>query len=172
MITSVPTRRDLYQQFLPQGAVGAELGVFEGANAYELFVLTHPSKLYLVDPYAFPGAEIAREKATALMQHTTSIGVEFVCQNDWDWIPTLPKGHLDWVYLDTRHQREPTVRELEVLLDHMDPGGLIAGHDFAINPMWGTGVIGPVLDAVQERRIELLALSEEFPYPSFIAKVL
>lgn len=171
MIATVPSRTELYRQFIPQGAVGAELGVSYGWNAYQLYVLTHPRTLYLVDPYIHPleQTEPIEKHARRLLPHDN---VKFVKQHDWDWLPTLPPKHLDWVYLDTQHSREATTAELELLIKQLSPGGILAGHDFCIDPMWGTGVVGPVLDAVQSGKLELLALSEDFLYPSFLAKVL
>ena len=168
MIATVSTREDLYRQFIPAGTIGAELGVYTGTNAYQLYRLTHPAVLYLVDPYPQADGPEARQHARALLPHKNC---EWVEAWDWDWLPTLPVGHLAWVYLDTLHYRAATVRELPVIVAALGPGGILAGHDFCIHPLFGSGVIAPVLDCVQEGRLELLALTENHPFPSFAARV-
>lgn len=169
MIAIVKTREDLYRQFLPRGAVGAELGVHAGDNAALLYEITQPAKLYLCDPYEFPDSEPIRAKARDIARHAN---VEAVYRYDWDWLPTLPPQHLDWVYLDTVHQREATFRELSLLVPHLGPGGILAGHDFVIHPLFAAGVVAPVLEFVQAGALEIIALSEDFPFPSFVARIL
>jgi predicted O-methyltransferase YrrM len=54
---------------------------------------------------------------------------EVVPASGVDWISSLEPNSLDWAYLDSTHQYEPTLAELNLLADKLAPGGVLAGDD-------------------------------------------
>jgi SAM-dependent methyltransferase len=54
--------------------------------------------------------------------------------DDCEILETFPNGYFDWVYLDTSHRYEETVRELEVISRKVKPDGFIAGDDWMDDP--------------------------------------
>jgi hypothetical protein len=60
----------------------------------------------------------------------------------------LPNHSLDFVYIDARHDYESVLEDLELWLDKIRPGGLIAGHDY-VDGRLPTGLYG-VKSAVDE----------------------
>ena len=75
------------------------------------------------------------------------------------------------MYLDSSHQYENTKREILAVIPKIKKGGLFTGHDFVVTPAWKSGVVRPVLDAVQDGLIKIVAISED-PCPSYMAVVL
>jgi len=170
-INSLLNRIELYKIF-PKNAVGAELGVQYGHNAQFLYKLTEPKKLYLVDPWELPPegtGKLIFNCVKASFQHCPE--VEVIRAYDWDWIETIPDEHLDWVYLDSSHLYHNTKREVTAILPKIKRGGILAGHDFCTNPWWKTGVMRPILDAVQAGQIRITTLTEE-AFPSYYTEVL
>lgn len=154
--------------FLAKGGVGAEVGVFKGTFAEHLLG-TAPSKLYLVDPWYRLGPEwrwakgerstlaafrrildaFASEIASGLVEPRVSFSGEFFA--------TLPDHHLDWVYIDTSHNYESTMAELDWCLRKVKPGGRIIGDDYVADPeARHHGVWRAVQDFAKAGRIRLL----------------
>jgi len=49
LITVVPTRIQLLQQFFPKSSVGAEVGVYRGDLSQTLMRIVQPTMLHLID---------------------------------------------------------------------------------------------------------------------------
>lgn len=54
--------------------------------------------------------------------------------NDIKILEGFPDGYFDWVYLDSGHLYEETLRELEIIVRKVRPGGVIGGDDFTEDP--------------------------------------
>ena len=54
--------------------------------------------------------------------------------DDLEFLAGLPDAHLDWAYLDSSHQYEHTVAELELLDAKVAADGRILGHDWIEDP--------------------------------------
>lgn len=137
-------RIHVIQPFLRPGGVGAELGVFKGAFSEHLLG-SQPQKLYLVDPWyrLAPQWNWARgEKSTLdaflriLAAFRSEIGhgqVEPVVEFSESFLTTLPDDHLDWIYIDTSHKYEQTLKEVSLSLRKVRNSGYIMGDDFYFN---------------------------------------
>jgi hypothetical protein len=136
-------RKDIVS-LLPKGAVGAEIGVFTGILSEFLLNLTEPSKFYMVDPWhrlygrTFPSwgaytdqGRLTTAEALAAARYRASKfpAAEIVVSTSLEWLSQLPDKHLDWVYLDSSHKYEDTMRELLALSTKVTDEGLIFGDD-------------------------------------------
>ena len=198
-IKVLPYRWDLYKEFFTRDMVGAEIGVAQGQNAINIWQFAKPKKLHLVDPWAFDGyvhawggvnqnemphIKLYRSTFDNFEDYVADIFEEEI-ENDrvelhkmtgQEWLDKQEDHSLDFVYCDAlKHQGE-----IESFLDKsmrvLKRGGLFCGHDWHNwqNQRYLTyNVHAPLLDAIQERKIKLIALStdQNLP-PSFVCRVL
>ena len=139
-------RIEFLEQFIARQGTGAELGVHKGHFSQVLLDRLAPQKLYLIDPWYLQGKQWSwgdgnRRVMDALCyvlrkmeDELVSGQVVLLIENDLEALAKMPDGHLDWVYLDTTHQYEQTVKELEVLKVKVKPGGVISGDDWQPDP--------------------------------------
>jgi predicted O-methyltransferase YrrM len=134
-------------QYARKQGVGAELGVFRGHFSEIIAEALQPKKLYLVDPWMKIGrsfgwgeksaytnfgqltTEQAYEDAKARMASFKNINSIFVTDFAKDFLETLTE-QLDWVYLDTTHRYEDTLRELNAIDRVLKADGVILGDDW------------------------------------------
>lgn len=138
-------RLSAIRPYLTPGGVGAELGVFKGAFS-EYLLSTQPRKLYLVDPWyrLFPEWKWAKGERSTVAAFSTIIVayrreieqglVEPVVEFSEVFLGNLPDRSLDWVYIDTSHKYEQTMKELTRCLTKVKPSGHIIGDDFYEDP--------------------------------------
>lgn len=139
-------RRSVISEVLPRHGVGAELGVHKGHLTPHLIEWTDATKLYAVDPWYLLGAEwdwAAGDKSTVgglvrtlkrAERHIQSGRAEVVISDDCEWLAGLPDDHLDWAYVDSSHEYEHTLRELDLLVSKVKTDGVIAGDDWNPDP--------------------------------------
>ncbi len=164
--------------FAKTGGVGAELGVFRGHFAAEIAARVRPSKLYLVDLWTRLGPRfdwgddpyilrytnnnrLTTEQALSdarmrLAPHRDAVDVEFVEASTVEFCDGLTT-ELDFAYLDTSHQYESTLVELEALGGVLAEGGVIIGDDWYGDPSHPhAGVLRAVNDFLRHREFELV----------------
>ena len=131
-----------------RGGVGAEIGVYKGDFSRELLAHVKPAKLHLIDGwwlvegdsyeqpwYAAEGEADTRAAYREVERLANAYPNCFVhVGDDLEILPTFPDGYFDWVYLDSSHEFEHTVKKLELLRAKVKPGGIIAGHDWWPDP--------------------------------------
>lgn len=106
-----------------------EIGGFQGRTSRALL------KAMQALPWAksFTVCELEPERAALVQAALDADGhcnyAKVVIANSLDWIPTIPAGSLDLVWLDGNHEKQHVLFELQGLLSKMAPGGLICGHD-------------------------------------------
>lgn len=54
--------------------------------------------------------------------------------NDLEILETFPDNYFDWVYIDSTHQFEQTLKELHIADKKVKPNGIICGHDYEPDP--------------------------------------
>lgn len=162
-------RGPLLAKYIPPDGVGVELGVHKGHLTPVLLKHLRPKHLYAVDPWYLLEPEwewAAGDKSTvsalrrvlkrlrpALERGTATVVVD----DDRVFLGGLDDGSLDWVYLDTSHQYEHTVEELDLLVRKVKVGGIIAGDDWQSDPTHRHhGVCRAVRECVATGRVELL----------------
>lgn len=109
--------------------------------------MTRPRELHLIDGWwelygeRFPdwgaytkyGTLETRTAFDEARRRTRGMPVRFHVGDDLDILPTLEDRVLDWVYLDTSHEYEHTLKELK-LLDRK-VSGVIMGDDWRAEPL-------------------------------------
>ena len=145
-------RRERFLRQMPKGGVCAEIGVFRGHYSREILRIIRPRELHLVDPWwemfgdQFPDwgefTDYGRTTTRGAYEETLAIiaryGKDTDCQVHVGMSTTVlqqfPDAYFDWVYLDSGHEYDSTLRELEVLSRKMKPGKMITGDDFIEDP--------------------------------------
>jgi hypothetical protein len=161
-------RFNAIQGFLKPGGIGAEIGVFKGE--FTAFLLSSlPSKLYAVDPwYRLSSIWSWAKSDQSTLRALCKILEEF--QNEIDnkvleprvefseeFLLSLPDNYLDWVYIDSTHQYEQTLKELEICLKKVKSTGVIIGDDYHSDPSHKHyGVYRAVQQLKAECKLEIL----------------
>ena len=132
-------------QYVVKGGVGAELGVFWGHFSEVIIREFQPRTLFLVDLWDMQGdsfdiegafSDFGRLRTADCYAHVKGIaaahpGVVTVIKDDAAKFLTSYRGEpFDWVYIDTSHLYEPTLRELTLIAERLKPGGVILGDDW------------------------------------------
>lgn len=144
---------------IPRGTVGAEIGVWKGDSSKK-FLTTNPEELHLVDAWSldvwYDDLPEAKQKEV-LEKYSKSLGInktreayqkyydgiyESVVKrfsNDEnviihrmdskEWFMTTDVK-LDWIYVDGDHSYNGCLRDLNLSLGVVKPGGIIFGDDY------------------------------------------
>lgn len=184
LIKNIDTRELMYDT-IPEGGVGAELGVCRGTNAVQLLFRAKPSVLFLVDKWE--EAEYLRkphevsdlwyddhyESVASIFDEEIKEGkVVIHKQHSSSFLASLPDNSLDWVYIDSNHHYQCVSREIDLSVKKVRAGGLIMGHDYMTNPkVWGTSVIRAVNERIRNGDIQMEAITNE-KWPSYMTRVL
>lgn len=135
-------RGPVIKKYIPKGGIGAELGVFKGNFSEVLLNLTNPKELHLIDPWYFLSANwdwAGGNQSTVdalckvLKSNKKNINEKKVfvhIQEDLIVLNEFPDGYFDWIYLDSTHQYEHTVAELELIQKKIKVTGVICGDDW------------------------------------------
>jgi hypothetical protein len=139
--------RTFLTKFIPSGSTGAELGVFTGLFSAMIARQKHISCVTFVDPWwkaygdYFPDwglytnfGRVSTRQAYKLAKRriaSANLPNRYVeVASSYDWLADQPDESLDWVYLDTTHTYEGTIRELGLLNRKLKETGLILGDDW------------------------------------------
>ena len=168
--------REELLKLLPKKGILAELGVDEG-NFSELILKTcNPNKLYLID---FWGSKRYNQnkKKDVENKFKTFIDngkVEINLGLSTEVVKEFRDNYFDWIYIDTDHTYETTIKELEVWKSKVKENGIIAGHDYIVGNWDGWvryGVIEAVYEFCSKYNWEILYLTMEIHNkPSFAIK--
>lgn len=200
-IKILPYRWDLYKHYFKADMVGAEIGVAQGQNAINIWQFSKPKKLHLVDPWNYggylhafggvfprvdkqrPEIDLYRSTFDNWHDYVKDIFAEEI-QNDrvelhkttgQEWLDQQEANSLDFVYCDALKQPGEIESFLDRSMKVLKTGGLFCGHDWHNWQQCNNltyNVHAPLLDAIQDRKIKLLALStdQNLP-PSFVCRV-
>lgn len=146
----LPSREDLIS-ILPEQGVVAEVGVDMGDFSRKILDNARPRILHLVD--LWPSSLIRKDRFSAVADRFASeIRDQTVILHRGDSEATMaafPDHMFDWIYLDTTHVYDKTVRELAICAKKVKPGGWLCGHDYTVGS-WIEGVRFGVVDAVNQ----------------------
>ena len=166
--------RDWILRLIPRNSIGAEIGVFTGMFSEKILTIVEPQQLYLVDWWEAQGeyfgdwgkyTDFGRLKTSdakdAVRLRADKYGrpgtVQIIESESIDWLSRQGDASLDWVYLDTDHKYEQTLREIRMAVTKLKPGGMILGDDWY--PDYGhihSGVMLAVNDFVRESDFDIL----------------
>jgi hypothetical protein len=166
-------------KFLPKAGVVGELGVLEGGFSRQIMKVSCPQEFHLIDVWdACPNPYPSKEKqeknyrgVLAMFDKEINAGSIIVHRGDGiEYLKTLPHEYFDWLYIDTTHQYEQTLRELELAAQKVKPDGYICGHDYTDNYVsrrWGFGVLRAVTAFVRNSDWQYSCLTTE-PFSSYV----
>ncbi|WP_439411886.1 class I SAM-dependent methyltransferase [Enterobacter ludwigii] len=126
--------RDELLSLLSKNGVVAEIGVDKGDFSERILKQCSPEKLYLVDAwhteryhdglFESVTSRFSKELEQNIIEIKRGLSVETASQ--------FADNSLDWVYIDTDHSYETTIRELCAYSPKIKPGGMITGHDYTM----------------------------------------
>ncbi len=145
---------------MPKASVCAEIGVWKGEYSKKILEVVGPERLHLIDPWTFQDEYPQRwyggrralsqgdmddvyRDVSSMFQDTPGVIIhrgysEAVLEGFED-------DYFDWVYIDGNHSYEYVLRDLELALQKVKPGGFITGDDY----VWGEKDGFPVKRAIQ-----------------------
>ena len=181
MIKEYEFREDMFLD-IPKNGIGCELGVCRGYNAVQLYQRSKPKKLFLVDRWIENddvGGFVHDYREDDYTDSITRVFEQEINENKVvlkkgttiDFLTTLNDNELDWVYIDASHFYEDVINEINQCLKKVRKGGLIMGHDFHPGDPQRTGVIRPVIEAIQKNEIKMIGISSE-KWASYMCEVL
>ena len=152
--------RDFLVGHFHEGTTGAEIGVHEGDFSRRLLRLVRPARLHLIDPWAYEDApafaqslyggrrggdqaRMDRRHRAVQRRFRREIGTGQVTLHrlrSAEASAAFVDETLDWVYVDGDHRHEAVLRDLELYLPKLRPGGVLTGDDYGEGGWWGDGV--------------------------------
>ncbi|MBS4013949.1 MAG: class I SAM-dependent methyltransferase [Bacteroidetes bacterium] len=158
-----------FNNFSPVIRLGAILGILR-----DLLESSNARKLHLIDPWYFLDAEwswaggnpstvdavvnILREFKKEIETGRVLVHIEDDCKV----LKDFPNEYFDWVYLDSSHAYEHTVKELNILAAKVKNHGIITGDDWRPDPNHRHhGVYKAVTEFMKKYGFELVYASEE-----------
>jgi predicted O-methyltransferase YrrM len=142
---------------VPPGAVCAEIGILHGDFSKEILEKARPKRLHLID-------QARRQVATATARFADEIAAGVVEVHLGDSVATLdalPRGSLDWVYIDGNHSHYGAARDLEAARRVVRLDGLILLNDYTFlgQEMHPYGVIQAVNEFCLEHDYEFVGFA-------------
>ena len=136
-------------------SIGCELGVFKGDFSKVLLDSGKFDQLYLVDPFSGQiqsgdknGNNVESLDGEGLFSSVSKRfeyrkNVFIARQRSHEFLSVFKDDFFDFIYIDTTHQYDQTVLELELAYKKIKNNGIVAGHDY--HPQ----MFGEVVNAVQ-----------------------
>lgn len=163
------TRSELVN-LLPEKSVGCELGVFRGDFSRVLLDSGKFKLLYLVDPFQGEiesgdkdGWNIEKYNGDFLYdmvdREFNSSTCQVVRKDSLSFLRNQPDSFFDFIYVDTNHQYEQTVKELDLALFKIKSGGFICGHDYSAEHFFG--VFQAVNEFAEKTGLELQTTTDD-----------
>jgi hypothetical protein len=167
-------------ELMPDGSVGAEIGVWRGDFSNEIIRHVRPRKLHLIDPWrvaedpayakSLYGSRSGRGQARLENAYRGVIGrfaheisegvVEVHRKPSVIAVADFADAYFDWVYVDGDHTYEGCRQDLELYAPKIRPTGYLAGDDYLLGAWWGDGVIRAVDEFRDTSGWELVLLEE------------
>lgn len=113
--------------------VGAEVGVKLAEHAEEIIKYLNPKKMHLIDWYiTWP-----EHREMAISKMASYNNVEWHIMQSFEAAIVFDKEYFDFVYLDNNHSYEHVIEEIEIWLPKIKKGGVLCGHDYALQGING-----------------------------------
>jgi hypothetical protein len=156
------------EEYIPKGKVGCELGVHFGNLSQTILTLSNPSKLYLVDPWSkveghdsplfgtrSDSKELDRIHSVVVNRFKNNPRVEILREFNTN---TIPRGTLDWIYVDGDHSYSGTYYALVDAYRCTTDDGIIAGDDYNTNGWWSGQVIEAVNQFIRDYKVQVVTI--------------
>ena len=175
MIQRFETRQEMAKHFVKPGMHICEIGIFMGDFARYLNTLD-PAELVLIDPFedwCYSGNQDGNNGMTVYLpmiyeymkaDFEREFNIKIMRGLSGDVLPKLPDNHFDFMYIDGDHSYLGVKRDLLLCAQKIKSGGIIAGHDYAINKEkcltnYDFGVQQAVNEFCAEHGWEIIALA-------------
>lgn len=175
LIRDAPDPRQFLLDMLPRNSICAEIGVHEGGFSQQILRALDPKELHLIDPWKYETADAYQEAqyggtaqggqmemdgrygaVCARFEPETRAGRLKIHRGYSNAIlGGFPDEYFDWIYIDGNHLYEFVMRDLDVSIEKVKPGGYIAGDDYAEGGWWRGGVKEAVDAFVRKNAIAL-----------------
>lgn len=168
MMQLVPTRNDLIRLIQP-GWIGAEIGVRRGEFSLE-FLKLPIKKIFLVDAWTCPPSDSKQAEQDLitcrhnLRGHAPGGRFEIIRGISADVARKWTGPKLDFLYIDACHDYEAVKEDLALWSAHLQPHGLLMGHDYtdsAVARTLGFGVVRAVREFCESGEWEMTHLTNE-----------
>lgn len=139
------SRLDMIRALISRDTVVAEIGVFKGTFARQLYDMLSPSKFYLIDLFSgrtCSGNEDGNNVIWTNMDNEYLQVIEYardkpsisvIKYDSSSFLSTLPDNTLDMIYIDGDHGYEGCKKDLLEAYKKVKNGGYICGHDYEMN---------------------------------------
>ncbi len=155
-VTKTAGRKHLCQLFRSMGfSYGAEIGVWEGKFSDQICLANEGVQLLCVDPWApyaaYREKKNDKERLDSAYRETQARLAPYNCtivrKTSTAAARDVADRSLDFIYLDANHE-EPFVRDdLAVWAQKVRSSGVVAGHDYGVNPRKSFIQVKPAVDA-------------------------
>ena len=142
---------------------GVEVGTDHGKYAEQLLVGIPGLVLWCVDPYLAytEGDEVHTQEevdqiylqAQERIKNKTAVILKVTSM---DALSAFKDNSLDFVFIDGNHSYDFVKEDIREWTKKVKPGGIVAGHDYKVDPVNDYGVIEAVNEYVEENNISPL----------------
>jgi len=168
--------RNQITNLLKQDIIGCELGVFEGAFSKILIDSNKFSKLYLVDTFDGEASNFGKAYRDASIlekyvnnRFTNDYRIEVIKNDSISFLKSMPANYFDFIYIDTVHSYDLTIKELNESHRVVKNNGLISGHDFNVKEF--PGVCKAVNEFCLAKNIKYTITNQDY-YESYIINLI
>jgi len=126
-------RKPLYEKFAEMGfKIGAEIGVYAGANARFMFECIPGLKLYLVDSWERNKRHSARRAYRMTRQAVKDYDAVIIRGKSERVVHQVNDNSLDFVYIDADHSYDAVMLDIILWNRKVRNGGIVSGHDYYV----------------------------------------
>ena len=124
--------RDELISYIPKNSIIAELGVDRGDFSQKLIDVINPQLLCLIDMwgtnrYGNDKADLINDKFKSQIKNKS---IKVFRSDSVTAAENFQSSYFDFIYIDTDHSYETTIKELRAWKTKMKEDGIIAGHDY------------------------------------------
>ena len=167
VINHFSRRNQFIKMLAERGAkVGVEVGTDHGQYAQQLLSGIPDLVLYCIDPYLAytEGDEVhTQEEMESIYQEalertksTEGFRGKIMRTTSMDALQYFDENCLDFVFIDGNHSYSYVKEDITEWTKKVKPGGIVAGHDYKVDPENDYGVIEAVGEYVKENNISPL----------------
>lgn len=161
IIINYGRRSEFIQMLKERGAKsGVEVGTDHGKYAQQLCEGIPGLALICVDPYLAytEGDEVHTQEEVDQIYEEAKKRIEpyttvLSRRTSMDAVKSVPDRCLDFVFIDGNHDFEHCYEDIVEWTKKVKPGGIVAGHDYKVDPVNNYGVIEAVTKYVKENNI-------------------
>lgn len=161
IIPNFSRRKEFIQMLAERGAkYGAEIGTDHGKYAQQLLAGIPGLNLICVDPWTAytEGDQVhTQEEMDQIYREAQERVKGFECwfyrETSMKAVTDIKDNSLDFVFIDGNHEFSFVYEDIVEWTKKVKPGGIVAGHDYKVDPVNKYGVIEAVQKYIKENNI-------------------